>query len=90
QEPGSDEEIEEFCTVNYGVTFPMMSKISVRGDDMHPLYLWLTSKEMNGVEDSKVQWNFQKYLIDESGKMVKVINPKVKPDDPEILDWLKG
>lgn len=90
QEPGSDEEIQEFCTANYGVTFPMMSKISVKGDDMHPLYQWLTNKEMNGVEDSKVQWNFQKYLIDESGKLVKVINPKVKPDDPEILDWLKG
>ncbi|MDZ7737837.1 MAG: glutathione peroxidase [Bacteroidales bacterium] len=90
QEPGSDEEIEEFCTVNYGVTFPMMSKISVKGDDMHPLYRWLTSKEMNGVEDSKVQWNFQKYLIDENGNLVKVIEPKVKPDAPQILDWLKG
>lgn len=90
QEPGSEKEIKEFCTANYGVTFPMMSKISVKGDDMHPLYQWLTSKEMNGVEDSKVQWNFQKYLIDESGKLIKVIKPRVKPDDPEILDWLKG
>ncbi|MFP4488105.1 MAG: glutathione peroxidase [Bacteroidales bacterium] len=90
QEPGSDEEIEEFCTVNYGVSFPMMSKISVKGDDMHPLYRWLTGKDMNGVEDSQVQWNFQKYLIDESGRLVRVVKPKVRPDDPEILEWLNG
>lgn len=90
QEPGSNEEIEEFCQRNYGVTFPMMSKISVRGDDMHPVYKWLTSKDMNGVEDSKVSWNFQKYLIDENGKLLKVIKPRVKPTDPQILDWLNG
>lgn len=88
QEPGSDEEIRQFCTRNYGVTFPMMSKISVRGEDIHPLYLWLTSKELNGFEDSKVQWNFQKYLIDEEGKLIKVIKPRIKPFDPEILNWL--
>ena len=90
QEPGSNEEIEEFCKKNYGVTFPMMSKISVKGKDMHPLYKWLTSKDMNGVEDSNVSWNFQKYLIDESGKLLKVVKPRVKPTDPEILDWLNG
>ncbi|MBN1387330.1 MAG: glutathione peroxidase, partial [Bacteroidales bacterium] len=67
QEPGSNEEIKEFCTRNYGVTFPMMSKISVKGKDMHPVYQWLTSRELNGYEDSEVQWNFQKYLIDENG-----------------------
>ena len=88
QEPGSDKEIAAFCTENYGVTFPMMSKISVKGDDMHPLYKWLTQKELNGVEDSNVSWNFQKYLIDESGKLVKVIKPKDKPDSEEILVWL--
>ncbi len=88
QEPGSDEEIQEFCTVNYGVTFPMMSKISVKGDDMHPLYHWLTSEEMNGVEDSKVQWNFQKYLISEDGTLEKVVKPRTRPDDPLILAWL--
>src|SRR5210317_2154929 len=60
QEPGSDEEIATFCSVNYGVTFPMMSKISVKGDDQHPVYRWLTSKSENGVENSKVSWNFQK------------------------------
>jgi len=88
QEPGSDAEIKEFCTANYGVTFPMMSKISVKGNDMHPLYRWLTSKEMNGVEDSKVQWNFQKYLISEEGILEMVVKPKTKPDDQLILDWL--
>ncbi len=90
QEPGSNEDIKEFCTRNYGVTFPMMSKISVKGDDMHPVYKWLTTKDLNGVEDSKVQWNFQKYLIDENGKLFKVIKPRTKPTDPEILNWLNG
>lgn len=90
QEPGSADEIREFCTKNYGVTFPMMAKISVKGDDMAPLYQWLTQKEKNGVEDSKVKWNFQKYLIDENGHLVKVISPKIKPDDEEIVSWIKG
>ncbi|SMO42939.1 glutathione peroxidase [Saccharicrinis carchari] len=90
QEPGTAEEIREFCTLNYGVTFPMMAKISVKGDDMAPLYQWLTQKEKNGVKDSKVQWNFQKYLIDEQGNLVKVISPRTKPDDQEILDWIEG
>lgn len=62
QEPGSNESIASFCEANYGVTFPMMSKISVKGDDCHPLYTWLTSKALNGVEDSEVQWNFPKVL----------------------------
>ena len=88
QEPGSDDEIRQFCTRNYGVTFPMMSKISVKGKDMHPVYQWLTSKELNGFEDSDVQWNFQKYLINENGNLVKIIKPKTKPTDPEVLNWL--
>lgn len=90
QEPGSNAEIAEFCSLNYGVSFPMMSKISVKGKDMHPLYQWLTSKEKNGVEDSKVSWNFQKYLIGKDGKLEKVISPKTKPYDAEILNWIKG
>ena len=90
QEPGTNAEIEEFCTKNYGVTFPMMSKISVKGDDMDPLYKWLTSKSLNGVLDSEVGWNFQKYLIDENGKLVKMVAPKVKPEDDQILSWIKG
>ena len=88
QEPGSNDEIMEFCTANYGVTFPMMSKISVKGDDIHPLYQWLTNKEKNGKEDSKVKWNFQKYLIDENGQLLNHFSPKTKPLDPKILQYL--
>ncbi len=88
QEPGTDEEIKTFCSVNYGVTFPMMSKISVKGSDMAPVYQWLTQKELNGVKDSDVSWNFQKYLIDENGKLVEVIPSKEKPYSEKILSWL--
>ena len=88
QEPGTDEEIKTFCTINYGVTFPMMSKISVKGDDIHPLYVWLISKDMNGVLDSKVKWNFQKYLIDENGALFDVAYSKEKPYDEKIINWL--
>ncbi len=90
QEPGTDEEIKDFCEKNYGVTFPMMSKISVKGDDIHPVYQWLTLKEKNHLEDSDVSWNFQKYLIDEEGKLVKVVSPRTKPDSKEIIEWIKG
>jgi len=89
QEPGTNKEIAEFCEKNYGVTFPMMSKISVKGSDMDPLYKWLTSKSENGVKDSEVTWNFQKFLIDENGKLVDVVDPKVKPDDDKIVSWIK-
>lgn len=89
QEPGSDEEIKEFCSLNYGVTFPMMSKISVKGKDMHALYQWLTKKELNGIKDSKVSWNFKKYLIGKDGKLEKVVSPKTKPYASEIVDWIK-
>lgn len=89
QEPGTDAEVEEFCKKNYGVSFPIMSKISVKGNDMHPLYKWLTSKKENGVMDSEVKWNFQKYLIDENGKLVNVYESKVKPDDDKIVSWIK-
>lgn len=89
QEPGTNSEIAEFCEKNYGVTFTMMSKISVKGDDIHPLYQWLTQKSQNGVLDSEVKWNFQKYLIDESGKLVDMVEPKVKPDDEKIVSWIK-
>jgi glutathione peroxidase len=88
QEPGTDKEIGEFCRINYGVTFPMMSKISVKGTDCHPLYIWLTKKEFNKVSDSEVKWNFQKYLIDENGNLVKVLYSKTKPMDKEIVDWI--
>lgn len=85
QEPGSDDEIEAFCTKNYGVTFPMFSKISVKGDDMHPLYQFLTEKEKNGVMDSKVKWNFQKYLINKNGEVVDMIAPSKSVLSEEVL-----
>lgn len=89
QEPGSNQEIQEFCQKNYGVTFPMMSKISVKGNDMAPIYQWLTQKQKNGVKDSEVSWNFQKYMIDENGRLVDYVSPKTKPDDPKILSWIQ-
>jgi glutathione peroxidase len=90
QEPGSAAEIRKFCTENYGVTFPIMEKISVKGNDMHPLYKWLTLKDKNGVMDSEVKWNFQKYLIDENGNLVDVINPKEKPSSDKVLAWISS
>ena len=88
QEPGSNSDIAQFCEINYGVTFPMMAKISVKGDDIHPLYKFLTTKELNGLEDSKVSWNFQKYLIAENGTLVKVLPPTTLPNDVTIVNWL--
>lgn len=88
QEPGTASEIRQFCSQNYGVTFPLMEKISVKGDDIHPLYEWLTSKEKNGVLDSEVKWNFQKYLIDEDGNLVDVMYSKEKPESEKSLKWL--
>jgi glutathione peroxidase len=90
QEPGTSAEIATFCQKNYGVTFPMMGKISVKGDDMAPIYQFLTQRSKNGVEDSEVGWNFQKYLIDENGFVAKVVGPQTSPTDPEIVDWIKG
>lgn len=88
QEPGSDAEIADFCEANYGVSFPMMSKIDVVGEEMHPIYKFLTQKEKNGLMDSKVTWNFQKYLLNEEGILEKVIDPRTSPDDPEVIDWI--
>ena len=88
QEPGSNEDIKEFCKKNYGVSFPMMSKIEVKGKGMHPVYQFLTEKKQNGYSDNSVKWNFQKYLIDEEGKLVKVIAPGTKPLSEEITSWI--
>jgi glutathione peroxidase len=85
QEPGSNEKIAEFCKKNYGVTFPMAAKISVKGRDKAPIYEWLTNKEYNGYQSSTVKWNFQKYLLDEQGKLVAVFAPGVKPESEEII-----
>ena len=90
QEPGTNQEIETFCKLNYGVTFPMMSKISVKGSDMHKVYQFLTQKSKNGLQDSEVDWNFQKYLINEKGELIKVLKSRVSPTDPEIINWIKG
>ena len=90
QEPGTNEEIASFCQKNYGVTFPMMDKITVKGKDMHPLYAFLTKKSLNKFEDSDVKWNFQKYLIDEKGQLVRVVKSGVAPNDPSIINWIEG
>jgi glutathione peroxidase len=86
QEPGDNKDIAAFCQRNYGVTFPMAAKITVKGSKMHPLYLWLTQKKFNGVEDTKVKWNFQKYLIDEKGNYVQKFDPGTEPMDAEVVN----
>jgi len=85
QEPGSNETIKEFCTSEYHVTFPMASKIRVKGSKKAPIYQWLTEKEKNGVENSSVSWNFNKYLINEDGEYVAHYSSSVKPEDPELI-----
>jgi len=88
QEPGSDNEIARFCEKNYGVSFPMMSKISVKGKNIHPLYKWLLEESVAKGQHEEVQWNFHKFCIDEKGDFVKSIAPTVSPLDDEILNWL--
>ncbi|MCY4299883.1 MAG: glutathione peroxidase [Flavobacteriaceae bacterium] len=90
QEPGTNKEIALFCQENYGVSFPMMAKISVKGDDQHPVYQFLTSKSKNGIMDSEVNWNFQKYLINQEGKLIDVIHHSTEPDDPKIINWIES
>ena len=89
QEPGTNAEIATFCRSKYGVSFPMMAKISVKGKDMHPIYQFLTQKKLNGVLDSKVEWNFQKYLINEKGQLEQVYMSGVKPNDEKIINWIE-
>lgn len=88
QEPSSEEKIAQFCQKNYGVTFPMTQKIKVKGKDAHGIYKWLTKKELNGVMDSKVSWNFNKFLIDENGKLLAHFPAKTSPMDERILSML--
>ena len=85
EERGSNEKIANFCKENYGVTFPMAAKVSVKGRKMAPIYHWLTEKQYNNYRDSKVAWNFQKYLINENGQLVKIFSPNVSPDNPEVI-----
>ena len=88
QEPGTNEEIASFCKINYGVTFPLTEKIDVKGPNQHPLYAWLTKKELNGVKDSEIKWNFQKYLVDEQGKLIDVFYSATSPTSKAITSLL--
>ena len=88
QEPGKNEDIIEFCEENYGVTCPMMSKITVKGSNKHPIYQFLTQKSKNKFKDSRVTWNFQKYLLNKDGKIEKIISPRTRPDSQEIVSWI--
>lgn len=89
QEPGTNEEIKTFCTLNYNVSFPMMSKIDVVGDKKAPLYKWLTEKSQNGKMDAEVQWNFQKFMIDENGQLVDFVAPREDPFCDKIINWIE-
>jgi len=88
QEPGTLTQIKSFCEVNYGVTFILTEKVDVKGDKQHPLYQWLTKKELNGVKSSSVKWNFQKYLIDEKGNFIDFYYSITKPLSSKITDQL--
>jgi len=90
QEPGTNEEIISFCQENYGVSFPMMSKVSVKGRDIAPVYEWLTSKDLNGKMDVSISWNFQKFLVDEDGQLVEVLSPRESPMSDKVISWLSA
>ena len=89
QEPGTEAEIKEFCTLNYNVTFPLMSKIDVVGENKAPIYQWLTEKAKNGKMDTEVQWNFQKFMIDENGNWVDFIPPREDTFSEKIAQWIE-
>ena len=88
QEPGSNDEIIDFCEEKYGVTFPMMSKVTVKGSKKHPIYQFLTQKSKNNFKDSRVTWNFQKYLVNKDGRIEKIISPRTRPDSEEVVSWI--
>jgi glutathione peroxidase len=90
QEPGTDQEIKEFCSLNYGVTFPMFSKISVKGDDIHPLYQFLTSEKTNPEFAGEISWNFNKFLIDRSGKIIARFESKDQPESEKVVAAIEG
>ncbi len=89
QEPGNAEQIQKFCELNYGVDFLMTEKLEVKGKQQHPLYQWLTRKDRNGKKSSTVKWNFQKYLLDEKGRLLEIFEPSVDPMSPKIINFLK-
>lgn len=90
QEPGTNDEIAQFCKRNYGVSFPIMAKVNVKGSETHPLFQWLSQKSLNGVADIEITWNFQKFLIDENGQLVKSVAPAVSPMDDAVLGWIEN
>jgi glutathione peroxidase len=90
QEPGKNSDIKEFCSKNYGVSFPLMAKSHVVGDSINPVYRFLTLKELNQVSDATVKWNFNKFLVDENGKWVAHKPSKVSPLSEEITNWIEG
>ena len=90
QEPGTNSQIKEFCKKNYGVSFQMMEKISVKGEDMHPVYQWLTKKSENGTMDYSIRWNFEKFLIDENGRLIDNLNSMTSPLSEKITSWIEG
>ena len=90
QEPGTDEEIQQFCRINYGVTFPVFSKISVKGDDKHPLYKYLTEKETNPEFAGEIKWNFNKFLVSKDGKIVARFESADKPEDAKVTGAIES
>lgn len=89
QEPGTEQQIQSFCELNYGVTFTMFEKISVKGKDQHSFYQWLTNKELNGSLSVSVKWNFQKFLIDENGNLIDYLLPTTSPKSKKVIQWLQ-
>jgi len=85
QEPGTNEEIKNFCTINYGVTFPIFEKISVKGKDIHPLYEFLTSKKTNPDHGGSISWNFNKFLIGKDGRIIERFGSMTKPEDEKVI-----
>ena len=90
QEPGSDQQVEALCQKNYGVTFPLMSQVEVKGEGPHPVYRWLTRKELHGAMDAVVKWNFHKFLIDGDGRLVISLESGVSPLDERVVSWIEG
>jgi glutathione peroxidase len=90
QEPGTNAEIAEFCKKNYKITFPIMEKTVVKGENMSPVYKFLTQRLKNGIENSDIEWSFQKYLLDEEGQLVKGLPAQIVPIDDSIISWIKS
>lgn len=89
QEPGTEEEIAKFCSSKYSVTFPLTTKVDVKGDKQHSIYKWLTSKSLNGINDYKISWNFNKFLLDENGQLIGYFNSRINPLDSAITNLLQ-